>query len=298
MLGLAASHLGLCGGADFSAEALSHRVTAIKLLNRSLSRPCASRTEGDARYAAMMALTFQSSYMADGMLDFVSMSRGCHVVAASAMPSFDESLFAGFSGEGHYRAVKSLGYPRAGEPQDDAFVEAFLGSLRGLAPLCQSTLEVNFLSQIERILNVARISSVDGKFDRTTAHISFTTAYRVKDGLLHKVVNMASLVAFGEVGLMYHWIGVIEQDEFFSLISTTNYTAQLLMVHFFVLEYAIANIAFGTSLANFAYRKHMNVIWIERLSKALPRKYQGYIRWPMEYARLVVSNPPVLAGNP
>lgn len=93
-------------------------------------------------------------------------------------------------------------------------------------------------------------------------------------------------------------MGVIEQDEFLSLVSTTNYTAQLLMIHFFVLEYAIANIAFGTSLANFAYRKHMNVIWIERLFKVLPKKYQGHLRWPMEYARRVVYNPLVLADNP
>lgn len=164
MLGLAASHLGISGEADYSSEALSHRVTAIKLLNRSLNEPCTSQTEGDARYAAMMALTFQSSYMADGMLDFVSMTRGCHVVADSAMPSFSRSIFAGFSGHGHYLAVKSLNSERAADPQDEAFADAFLVSLRSLAPLCNSTLEVSFLAQVEKILNISRVAPTEGEF--------------------------------------------------------------------------------------------------------------------------------------
>lgn len=163
MLGLAASHLTLCGGADYSSEALDHRVTAIKLLNRSLSRPCPSRTEGDARYAAMMALTFQSSYMADGMLDFLSMTRGCHIVAVSGMPCFGDSLFAGFSGEGHLTAVRGLNHPGATHPLGDGFLDGFSGSLRALAPLCHSTLEVNFLARIEKVLNTARTSSLDGE---------------------------------------------------------------------------------------------------------------------------------------
>lgn len=96
------------------------------------------------------------------------------------------------------------------------------------------------------------------------------------------------LTAFGDVAMIYHWLGVVEQDDFIAFISPDNYTAQLLMVHFFILEYNIAHAAFGVTLASFTYRKNMNLIWCERLFDSLPKKYKEHARWPMEYARLVV----------
>jgi hypothetical protein len=81
MLGLGASHLSLCTNEDYTSQALSHRVQAMKALNAQLSRPNPSTKDGDAAFGAVMSLTFQSSYMADGMLDFISMVRGCKALS-------------------------------------------------------------------------------------------------------------------------------------------------------------------------------------------------------------------------
>ncbi len=164
MLGLAASHLGLCSDGDYSTQALSHRVTAISSLNKSLGRPCSSKAEGDARFAAMMALTFQASYMADGVIDFLCMSRGCHIVAMTAMPKFDDSLFRSFSHDGHINTVKAMLETASNDPthQQD-MIDSFLDSLRAIMPLCGSTLELKFLTMTDAILRQARTAPVDGE---------------------------------------------------------------------------------------------------------------------------------------
>ena len=164
MLGLAASHLSLAStGEDFSAQALAHRVAAITSLNQSLSRPCASESEGDARFATVMALTFQSSYMSEGMLEFLSMVRGCYVVSNTAMLNFESSLFCNFSLEKHIDSVHRLNDKMPPERQEHELVDAFSTSIMALAPLCRSTLEIEFIAYFNRIIKCARNSAVDGK---------------------------------------------------------------------------------------------------------------------------------------
>lgn len=162
MLGLAASHLSLCSGVNYSLQALRHRVRAIKSLNCALGRPCASQAEGDARFGAAMALTFQSSYMPDGMMEFLTMMRGCHVVAVTVMPSFEDSLFHTFSLEGHFGAVRRLVTARKTNGQDERMVDGLLASLREVVKICEGPLEIRFLIAMERVVELARVSSTDG----------------------------------------------------------------------------------------------------------------------------------------
>jgi len=165
MLGLAASHLSLMdGGADFTRQAITHRVTAMQLINESLGRPAASQAEGDARFATMMALVFQSSYMADGMLEFISMIRGCGIVEKTGMiGGLDGSLFREFSQEAHVATVLRVTAKQLDKPQDPELVEVFLTSLRRLGPLCASTVELEYLAAIERTVKLAKSSSLEGK---------------------------------------------------------------------------------------------------------------------------------------
>jgi hypothetical protein len=57
MLALGASNLALTtsSSADLANRAIAHRVEAVKLLNKALSRPATSREEADARFAAFMS---------------------------------------------------------------------------------------------------------------------------------------------------------------------------------------------------------------------------------------------------
>jgi hypothetical protein len=163
MLGLAASHLHIYG-ANFSSQALSHRVKAINSLNQALSTPPKSTAEGDARFAAIFALAFQSSCMPEGMTEFMSMVKGCHVIATTSLISFKDSLFQCFTQEGYSDSVRrAIGTaPIALDPDQERIMEGFLESLHALAPLCTSPLEVRFMASTERVVKVATISAAEG----------------------------------------------------------------------------------------------------------------------------------------
>ena len=77
MLGLGASHISILSTADYGKAALKHRVAAIKALNEHLSKPDLSMHEAEAAFGAIIALTFQSAYMPEGLMDFLTMVRGC-----------------------------------------------------------------------------------------------------------------------------------------------------------------------------------------------------------------------------
>lgn len=62
---------------NHSNPALNHRVASISALNEQLSKTHLSKADADATLGALLALTFQSAYMADGMVEFLTMIRGC-----------------------------------------------------------------------------------------------------------------------------------------------------------------------------------------------------------------------------
>ncbi|KAK0739101.1 hypothetical protein B0T21DRAFT_285736 [Apiosordaria backusii] len=255
MLGLAASHLDLHGG-NCSSQALAHRVKAIQSLNVSLSKPCSSQAEGDARFAAMMALVFQASCMAEGMPEFLAMSRGCHIIANTAMGSMKNSLFREFTQEGYCDSVRRVigVVPLNLDEDQEVLIQDFLRSLRALGPLCKSPLEVKFLASTESIANAARTSASE-------AFLQFAALY--------SLFNHAS------------------NEEFAPFIDPNNHPAQLLFIHFVLIEFAIGNIALsiGNKGARFAYRKMTCIAWMEKLADGLPAEYERYAGWPMNYVR-------------
>lgn len=175
MLGLAASHLTLCSSTDYSSQALTHRVKAINSLNRSLNKPCLSKAEGDARFATVMALTFQSSYMQEGMMEFISMVRGCIVVSDTAMLDFEESAFRSFSPEQHEKTVRGLKGSAVSDIGYAVELDMAIASVRRVRPLCYSILEVKYLGMMEGMLKTAKTSQIGGTyFDRRQSNIADT----------------------------------------------------------------------------------------------------------------------------
>lgn len=271
---------------SYSAAAISHRVTAIRLLNESLSRPCSCPEEGTARYAAMMALTFQSSYMADGMLEFVSMTRGCHVVAQTAMGgTFSASPFGRFSREEHVSALRRWAPKPAWEVDRQAdevvgeeVAQGLLDGLRDLATLCcgRSNLEDELLSRVEQVVALARWDCIEGETDPRDSVFAGDNA----DFFL----SFSPLAAFEEVTLVYKLLGEASHDEFYAFIDSTNFPAQILLVYFFVAEYAVAYHAMGFIRSAFAYRTAMTRIWIKNLAAKLPKEYERYMEWPARFA--------------
>jgi hypothetical protein len=93
ILALAASHLDAVSNAGVAEEAISHRILAVKSLNEALSVPPKTRCERDARMAAALALCFQSSHLPDGLFEFLTMVRGCNLIAGDDSMTIADSAF-------------------------------------------------------------------------------------------------------------------------------------------------------------------------------------------------------------
>ncbi|KAK4241499.1 hypothetical protein C8A03DRAFT_41112 [Achaetomium macrosporum] len=254
MLGMAASHITIHGGGDFSSQALFHRVKAIHCLNQALSSPVRSAAEGDARFGAMMALAFQASCMPDGMNEFISMIKGCHIIANTSLLSFSDSLFQDFTQVGYSESVRRALGPGgfALRPDQELLIDDFLKSLRALAPLCTSPLEIRLMASTERIAKLARWSAAE---------------------------------AFAQFAAQYTLIFHASNEDFHSLIDTDNHGSQLLLLHFILIEFAIGHMALGELGRRFAYRVKTCLEWMKRVVDALPPEYQKYAEWPVVFAR-------------
>lgn len=81
MLALGASHLDrITPVAEHTTKAIVHRGHAMAGLSRALAKNERVYGESDAMVATCYALTFQSTYMSDGLLDFITMVRGCALI--------------------------------------------------------------------------------------------------------------------------------------------------------------------------------------------------------------------------
>ena len=160
MLALGASHLSVFGPSSQALKfrALTHRGEAVKLLNASLSRPAENKYEADARFAALMILTFQSSCMSDGLFDFLTMLRGCILQG-----DLDEdSYFTSFMQGRHIETMEDKFKSLAIESLGDEAVDAALASLRRLLPYCQEGIEMTYHGLLTKIFQKAYTSPSNG----------------------------------------------------------------------------------------------------------------------------------------
>ncbi|KAF5557290.1 sterol uptake control 2 [Fusarium napiforme] len=258
MLAVGASHLGLCNGTDYNSDAISHRVKAIKSLNSALDTPCQNKEEGDARYATLMALTWQSSYMPDGMQEFLSMLRGCTIVSKCSVFQFEDSAFRMFTTEGHVQRVEDInnGGFDIGLPDGEA-IDAGIASLKAIAPLSKSMLEISLVAALKSILEMSRTTCVG---------------------------------AFGDVCRAYQLFGGASDSDFLTISDSDNDVAQIIMAHFFAIEYVLASIALAPVSPSFPFRKTIITAWILRTKRQVPSRYGAYIEWPLGFVLKANSN--------
>ncbi|KAM0418738.1 hypothetical protein ACHAPT_012336 [Fusarium lateritium] len=198
-----------------------------------------------------MALAFQSSYMPEGMLEFLVMLRGCTVVSHTVIPVLEESIFRGFTAETHTERVLALTpYDHVDAQLGDVVSDA-LASVSRLRPICHSVLEVKYLSILDRILRLSKTSPVGG---------------------------------FTQICYAYVLFGETNEVEFNHFTERGNYAAQIIMAHFFVIEYILAKIALRPIMESFPFRKAIILAWTREISRKLPSGYEEYIRWPRAFA--------------
>ena len=160
-MALAAQHLTVFNKADYSVQALGLRISAIKGLNDALSQPCCTAADADARYAAIISLTFQSSYMPDGLMEFVAMMRGWMIISTTLVTDSRASLFSRFTRQSFVESMEQL-VKKQCTAEDEAAIEGFLASLRVLQPLLRGNAELQYLSKLQDLAVLSKSSPRDG----------------------------------------------------------------------------------------------------------------------------------------
>jgi hypothetical protein len=161
MLALGASHLNITTTtpAEMESRALNHRIQAVSLLNKALSRPATSKAEADARFATFMNLTFQSTCMKEGLIDFLTMLRGCILQGDLG----ELSAFASFFHDTHMETMEVHFNKVEMQDLEKDDLDGGVKSLSALEPLLQTDVERRYHKHLIELVFNAYTSPKTGK---------------------------------------------------------------------------------------------------------------------------------------
>ncbi|PTD01867.1 hypothetical protein HYE67_005931 [Fusarium culmorum] len=258
MLGLGASHLGLLTPSGYEKAALKHRVIAIGALNKHLTKAIFTQQDAEAAFGAMLNLTFQSAYMTDGLVDFLTMVRGCWLVGTQPSVNLDYTIFKTFGRVSYLDKIKAIVREddQSNHYLDKVIAEGFCQSVQRLGPLCHSVAELQYLAHMQKIATLASANPAE--------------SYR-------------------ELSFLYDGLGHLSSNDFASFIDTENYASQLVIMHMLVLEFVMSRKAVeGDKRSSMGqkghyFRKATSKGWVQQILNRLPSEYYEYGEWPLRF---------------
>ena len=160
ILSLGASHLSRLTDMDYRKESLIHRGQAIAGLNTALSMPARHYGESDAMLAACYALTFQASYMGDGLADFITMVRGCALTTAKIKQEDVPTAF-NLQPNWHFKvmAPRLASLPRV----NHLLLQSGIAALEDIRPFLDDEVDMNFHQALIEVLE-ALLDSPQGGY--------------------------------------------------------------------------------------------------------------------------------------
>jgi len=160
ILGVAASHLELTTGQDLRSIAIHHRVLTIKGSNEAISKPNRTGADGDALLASCYALTFQSTYMSDGLPEFFHMVRGCSLLSGQLKSErLPMAFFLEERDHFEFMRDKLTDLPVI----NSELINGAERSLKALPALFDRPGHVEFFKFLTELVNAVKISSLKGK---------------------------------------------------------------------------------------------------------------------------------------
>lgn len=247
ILALAASHLDAISSANVGAEALSHRVIAVRSLNEALSHPAQSRSECDARMAAALALAFQSSHLQDGLAEFLTMIRGCNIIAGKDQLMNPDSAFHAFREAGHVATMQNRLSNASQFPVDTNDLDDATASIKAVETLPLTDWEEAFHNVIVRTLEFAYNYPVQ-------AYTTFVTLYNLPSRWTH--------------------------DQFQSFINPHNSTSQILLAHFIAVQAILSPILSFERMGFQGVNAPTALLsWIENIYRTVPDCFRPYLEW-------------------
>jgi len=251
ILALGASHLTrVVPGEDYTTQAIVHRGHAIEGLNNALNKIDRTYGESDAMLAACYALTFQASHMSDGMIDFITMIRGCALVTEKVKQEGSTTAF-NIERDQHLRIMS----PRLDElPEVDPEIVA--GG-------------IDCLTQIQPLLN-------------TYSEHQFHTA------LLNVLFSLQQSPGQGYLNFMYLYsiFYSVSHEQFAAFVNPNNLVMRVLLAYFISLQFVMTPL----STHEWPDRAELErpealvgmIEWSEKIFESTPADLLVYLQWPME----------------
>ncbi|KAK5464952.1 hypothetical protein LTS15_001515 [Exophiala xenobiotica] len=258
ILSLGASHLSRLTGIDYRRESLVHRGQALAGLNHALSQASRSYGESDAMLASCYALTFQASYMGDGLTDFITMVRGCALTTDKIRREHSPTAF-NLQPDWHFKFMA----PRLEHlpPVDPTLLEDAYIALEDIRPYLTDDTHFDFHAGLVDIVISLQASSASG-------YMQFTELYSIWYDLCH--------------------------DSFKSFLDPNNLVAQLLLAYFVGVQLLIIPIA----THEFLHRADVSRIrvlygvteWAESIFERLEEsELKEHLSWPRNIISTVLA---------
>lgn len=77
----------------------------------------------------------------------------------------------------------------------------------------------------------------------------------------------------------------MDTDEFANFTKPTNFTAQILLAHFWMLTHVLQRHSLGAARA-YAVRDEVLYQWVQAAAHKLPESHKRYVLWPLGMARV------------
>ena len=99
------------------------------------------------------------------------------------------------------------------------------------------------------------------------------------------------LTAFQELTNLYSPIINAPNADFASLTDPANHRAQILLLHFFLMEFAIGDLSLGPFRSRFVFRRKVCFAWLKEVASRIPKtaEYAELMEWPLEFGRTVFA---------
>jgi hypothetical protein len=251
ILALGASHLTrVAPGEDYTTQAIIHRGHAIEGLNKALNKTDRSYGESDAMLAACYALTFQASHMGDGMIDFITMVRGCALVTEKVK---QEGLTTAFN-------IERDAHLRIMSPRLDELPEVDGDILAG---------GITSLTQMQHLLDAY-------------------TEHQFHSALLNVLLSLQQSSRAGYINFMYlysiFYSGTHEQ--FAAFVNPNNLVMRVLLAYFISLQFVMTPLSTHEWPDRMEPEKPEALTgmieWSEKIFESTPAELLAYLQWPME----------------
>ncbi len=228
--------------------------------------PPKSKCERDARLAAALALAFQSSHLQDGMAEFLTMVRGCNLIAIDESDGTSESVFdvsqlskcyeklanrdQGFREDGHLATMRN----RIATAQSAVVNREDLD----LATMSLSKIQDLNMSEWERAYWDILARTVDHAYERPVeAYTTFVLLYNLPSRWTH--------------------------DEFQAFIDPNNSVAQILLAHFIAIQAILTPILYLERVGFQGIDAPTAILdWIEGIYHSLPPHLRHHVEWPRQ----------------